>query len=76
MWRTSKDISLSIEATWPGILENLDSTARLARFAGPGGWNDAGKLLCSNDLIWPAAACCAPMLLACHVQQVGLSAAL
>ena len=42
MWRTTKDISLDIAATWPGILENLDSTARLARYAGPGGWNDAG----------------------------------
>ncbi|KAK9812150.1 hypothetical protein WJX73_000379 [Symbiochloris irregularis] len=44
MWRTTKDISLDIAATWPGILENLDSTARLARYAGPGGWNDADML--------------------------------
>ena len=42
MWRTTKDVSLEVAATWPDILENLDSTARLARFAGPGGWNDAG----------------------------------
>jgi alpha-galactosidase len=43
-WRTTKDISMEIEATWPDIVENLDETAGLARFAGPGGWNDADML--------------------------------
>lgn len=43
-WRTTKDISMEIEATWADVLENLDETAGLARFAGPGGWNDADML--------------------------------
>ena len=44
MWRTTKDISMEIEATWADVVENLDETAGLARFAGPGGWNDADML--------------------------------
>ena len=48
MWRTTKDISMEIEATWADVVENLDETAGLARFAGPGGWNDADMLeVCS-----------------------------
>ena len=43
-WRTTKDISMEIEATWADVVENLDETAGLARFAGPGGWNDADML--------------------------------
>ena len=44
MWRTTKDISMEIEATWADVVENLDEIAGLARFAGPGGWNDADML--------------------------------
>ena len=36
MWRTTADISPG----WEQVLSNLDSSTRLARFAGPGGWND------------------------------------
>ena len=54
MWRTTKDVSIPTAAAWPDILENLDSTARLARFAGPGGWNDAGAPMS----MWPSAAMC------------------
>ncbi len=35
---------MEIEATWADVVENLDETAGLARFAGPGGWNDADML--------------------------------
>ena len=44
-WRTHADISLTIEADWRGVIDNLDAMAGLARFAGPGGWNDAGAHL-------------------------------
>ena len=44
-WRTNDDISLGIEAEWKGVVYNLDATVGLSRFAGPGGWNDAGKAL-------------------------------
>ena len=27
MWRTTKDISMEIEATWADVVENLDETA-------------------------------------------------
>jgi len=43
-WRTTQDISLNITASWAGILENLDGNTGLARFAEPGGWNDADML--------------------------------
>ena len=39
---------MDIEATWEGVVENLDETAGLARFAGPGGWNDADMLEASQ----------------------------
>lgn len=64
MWRTTKDISLDIAATWPGVLENLDSTARLARYAGPGGWNDAGayaRATCQVLLLWIMHVCSMPV---------------
>ena len=52
MWRTTKDISMEIEATWADVVENLDETAGLARFAGPGGWNDADMLeVCHTTLL-------------------------
>ena len=43
-WRVTKDISLGDDprVRWGEVLENLDNAARLARFAGPGGWNDLG----------------------------------
>ncbi|KAK9826107.1 hypothetical protein WJX81_004261 [Elliptochloris bilobata] len=44
MWRTGKDISIAIEASWDGVMQNLDDTTGLSRFAGPGGWNDADML--------------------------------
>ena len=43
-WRTSQDISQSIAADWSDLLNNLDSTVGLARYGGPGGWNDADML--------------------------------
>ena len=55
MWRTTKDISMEIEATWADVVENLDETAGLARFAGPGGWNDADMLeVRSGHSAWQA----------------------
>lgn len=36
MWRTSTDYA----ANWPSILHNIDRQADLARYAGPGHWND------------------------------------
>ena len=44
-WRTNDDISLGIEASWRGIMDNLGATVGLSQFAGPGGWNDAGQNL-------------------------------
>ena len=43
-WRTTQDISLAVQATWPTVMDNLDGTKGLARFAGPGGWNDPDML--------------------------------
>lgn len=39
-WRTEQDI----EADWDSILDNLDSVVGLAKYAGPGGWNDPDML--------------------------------
>ena len=43
-WRTTQDISLAIQATWETVMNNLEGTKGLARFAGPGGWNDPDML--------------------------------
>lgn len=43
-WRTTVDI----EPTWSSIMVNLDSTVGLARFAGPGAWNDPDMLEVGN----------------------------
>jgi hypothetical protein len=43
-WRTTQDISLAIQATWGTVMDNLDGTTALARYAGPGAWNDADML--------------------------------
>ena len=39
-WRTTADI----DASWMSVLANLDNSVGLARFAGPGGWNDLDML--------------------------------
>lgn len=39
-WRTTADIA----ASWEWVLRCLDNTVGLARFAGPGHWNDADML--------------------------------
>lgn len=39
-WRTTDDI----QADWNSVLECLDNTVDLARFAGPGAWNDPDML--------------------------------
>ncbi|KAK9834824.1 hypothetical protein WJX81_001388 [Elliptochloris bilobata] len=39
-WRTTQDIA----PAWSHMLENLDSNVGLARFAGPGAWNDPDML--------------------------------
>ena len=39
-WRTDADIS----ASWDSVLRSIDNVAGLARFAGPGGWNDPDML--------------------------------
>eukprot|EP00884_Botryococcus_braunii_P016364 jgi/Botrbrau1/3410/Bobra.0337s0043.4 len=44
-WRTTKDISIEIVGTWDGIVHNLMNNLYLAKYAGPGGWNDADMLL-------------------------------
>ena len=41
MWRTTFDITPG----WDQMLANLDSNIGLARFAGPGGWNDPDMLV-------------------------------
>ena len=49
-WRTTIDIA----PNWNSILSNLDSSIGLARFAGPGGWNDADMLEVGNGDLTPA----------------------
>lgn len=49
-WRTTKDISLDIEGTWDGVVHNLINNVNLAKYAGPGGWNDADMLLVRSPL--------------------------
>lgn len=39
-WRTTADI----EPTWESIMSNLDNSVGLARYAGPGHWNDLDML--------------------------------
>ena len=43
-WRTTPDVA----PTWASILANAQATAGLARFAGPGGWNDPDMLEVGN----------------------------
>ena len=56
-WRTTQDISMSITATWDSIMNNLDGSTGLARFAGQGGWNDMDLMEvggCPAHLPWPS----------------------
>jgi alpha-galactosidase len=39
-WRTTFDI----HPNWPSLLQNLDESVGLARYAGPGSWNDLDLL--------------------------------
>lgn len=45
VWRTHSDI----QPTWPGILDIIDSTTKLAAYAGQGGYNDSDMLWLGND---------------------------
>ena len=61
-WRTTQDISLAIQATWGTVMDNLDGTTALARFAGPGAWNDADMLevhaaILSHPVVRPEGSC-------------------
>jgi hypothetical protein len=40
LWRTTFDIG----PAWTALLQNLDESVGLARFAGPGAWNDLDML--------------------------------
>ncbi|MBQ5824231.1 MAG: alpha-galactosidase [Clostridia bacterium] len=44
LWRTTLDIT----ATWPSIISIYEQNVRLARHAGPGGWNDPDMLEVGN----------------------------
>lgn len=48
-WRTTDDI----QANWNSVLECLDNTVGLARFAGPGAWNDPDMLEVGFDAQTP-----------------------
>jgi len=43
-WRVGSD-----DSNWPGVLRNIDIMARLAQYAGPGGWNDPCLLLSADS---------------------------
>lgn len=44
LWRTTLDIT----ATWPSIVSIYEQNVRLAKYAGPGGWNDPDMLEVGN----------------------------
>ncbi len=44
LWRTTLDI----KATWPSIVSIYEQNVRLAKHAGPGGWNDPDMLEVGN----------------------------
>ena len=52
-WRTTLDIS----PTWDSMITNLDNTVGLARFAGPGGFNDPDMLEVGGVGGWGAGGC-------------------
>ena len=72
-WRVTKDISLGTDrrVSWGEVLENLDNSARLAKYAGPGGWNDLGRpytCLACQLLEWWGSVCeCTCVRLCAHV---------
>ena len=49
LWRTTGDIS----DTWPSIRSNIAQNAPLARYAGPGHWNDPDMLEIGNGGMTP-----------------------
>ena len=51
-WRTTGDV----KGSWPAIMDNLDGTVGLGRYARPGAWNDADLLE-----VW----CLGPVLHSC-----------
>jgi alpha-galactosidase len=55
LWRTTGDIDWNTYCKgtpcWSGVLLNMDGTASLARYAGPGRWNDPDMLEVGNDPI-------------------------
>ena len=60
-WRTTEDIA----PNWPSMLVNLDDTVGLAKYAGPGGWNDPDILEVRNirgDPMPSQTACCRGIL--------------
>ena len=57
-WRTTQDISMSITATWDSIMNNLDGSTGLARFAAPGGWNDMDLMEVGQFTPCPRASAC------------------
>lgn len=56
-WRATQDISLDIQATWGTVMNNLEGTKALARFAGPGAWNDADMLEVTNPCLYNEPEC-------------------
>ncbi|PPL16837.1 glycoside hydrolase family 27 protein [Microterricola pindariensis] len=52
LWRTTSDIN----ASWRSVMRLVDSQHGLARFAGPGGWNDPDMLEVGNDGLTPVEA--------------------
>ena len=37
-------LTQDVKGTWPQLMDNLDGTVGLARYARPGAWNDADLL--------------------------------
>ena len=52
-WRTTGDV----KGSWPAIMDNLDGTVGLGRYARPGAWNDADLLE-----VWCLGLCYIPAL--------------
>jgi alpha-galactosidase len=49
LWRTGPDV----DASWGAIARAVDQAAPLARYAGPGGWNDLDMLQIGNGRLSP-----------------------
>ena len=74
-WRTTDDVRDSFKS----MVSNLDQQVSLARFAGPGRWNDPDMLEVGNGLMTPDeyqshfalwAALKAPLLIGCNLDGV------